>query len=119
LINVEQDARHESVRIEYLADHVDAIPALACWTLEEWGHSFADATFEELVSEFERRTIPHRIPETFVALEGDTIVGTASIVARDMSIRPEKQGYRHKAGPESYAGGRDTGPGQALPVHAR
>ena len=97
MINLEEDAQDfgelsrtdEGLRIEHLADHVDAIPTLASWILEEWGYSFADGTFEELISEFERRTIPHTIPETFVALEGDRCVGTASIVARDMSIRPE------------------------------
>lgn len=89
MINREQNARRGGVRIEHLADHVDAIPTLASWILEEWGHSFADATFQELVSELERRAVPRRIPETFLALEGDRLVGTASIVAQDLPIRPE------------------------------
>ena len=86
---MQRQAHQNHVRIEHLARHTDAIRTVAVWIKKEWEHSFLDATYEELVSELERRTTPHRIPETFVALEGDRLVGTASIVEHDMSTRAE------------------------------
>jgi len=87
-------ANHKKVRIEHLAEHYDAqhhntILTLASWIQGEWGNSFLEATFEELVSELEGRATPHRIPAAFVALDGDRLVGTASIVRHDMSTRSE------------------------------
>ncbi len=99
MMKMQDKANHKKVRIEHLAAHIDAerddaghsaaVLTLASWIQEEWGHSFLEATFEELVSELEERTTRRRIPETFVALEGDRPVGTASIVTHDMSTRSE------------------------------
>ena len=77
------------MRIEHLAEHVTAIPTLALWVQTEWGHLLPDATFETLAAQFEQRTTHHVIPETFVAVENDKVVGMASIVANDMSTRKE------------------------------
>ena len=87
---MQDEANHEEVRIEHLAEHIDAgrtdvVLTVASWIQEEWGHSFLEMTFEELVSELEARTTHCSIPETFVALEDDRLVGTASIVRHDMS----------------------------------
>lgn len=91
---MQDKTNHKPLRIEHLAAHHDTqhhntILTLASWIQEEWGHSFLEATFEELISELEGRATPSRIPETFVALDGDRLVGTASIVNYDMSTRPE------------------------------
>ena len=48
-----------------------------------------DVTFEALVSEFEERTVDHKIPETFVAVKDTKLVGMASIVKHDMSTRKD------------------------------
>jgi len=95
----QDEANHKKVKIEHLAEYIDAahsdaahngaILTLASWIQAEWEHSFLEATFEELVSELEGRATLYRIPETFVALEGDRLVGTASIVKHDMSTRSE------------------------------
>jgi GNAT superfamily N-acetyltransferase len=89
MMNAQNEANQDVVRIEHLAGHEDAIRTVAGWIREEWEHSFLDSTFEELLAELEGRTTPGRIPETFVALAGDRLVGTASIVTQDMSTRPE------------------------------
>ena len=44
---------------------------------------------EDIVAMYEKRTVRGRIPETFVALEGDTVVGAASIIEEDMETRKE------------------------------
>ena len=86
---MQHEAHQNNVRIEHLAGHTDAIRTVAAWIQEEWRHSFLEATYQELLSELEARTTPRRIPETFVALEGDKLVGTASIVKHDMSTRSD------------------------------
>jgi len=94
IIKMQDETNQMKVRIKHLAEHHDAqhhdtILTLASWIQEEWEHTFLEATFEELVSELEGRAAPDRIPGTFVALEGDRLVGTASIVKHDMSTRSE------------------------------
>ena len=86
---MQREAYQNNVRIEHLARHTDAIRTVATWIQTEWQRSFLDATYQELLSELEGRTTPHRVPETFVALDGDRLVGTASIVKHDMSTRSE------------------------------
>lgn len=78
-----------TVRIEHFADHVDTAPTLARWILNEWGYLLPGHTFEDVVAMYEKRTVRGQIPETFVALEGDTVVGAASIIEEDMETRTE------------------------------
>jgi N-acetylglutamate synthase-like GNAT family acetyltransferase len=86
-MEVVDGSQHKKVRIEHLARHSHTILTLASWIRDEWGHSFLEAAFEELIADLKCRTTPHTIPETFVALEGDRLVGTASLVEHDMSTR--------------------------------
>lgn len=77
------------MKIEHLAEHVAVIPALASWVHDEWGHLLPEVTLDDRVAMFERRAAHNQIPQTLIALERDTLVGTASIVADDMSTREE------------------------------
>ncbi|MBN1994656.1 MAG: GNAT family N-acetyltransferase [Anaerolineae bacterium] len=77
------------VRIEHLAEHTMAIPLLAGWAQQEWGHLLPEITFEMIVSTFKKRTLYHHIPETFVAVVGKQLVGMASIDPHDMTTRPD------------------------------
>jgi GNAT superfamily N-acetyltransferase len=49
----------------------------------------ATITPETLAREFEKRMIPGCIPETFVAVEGNTPLGTASLVVHDLAERKD------------------------------
>ena len=75
--------------IDHLAEHVDVIPTLALWILKKWGHLHPGWTLDKLIQSFNEKTHYRQIPETFVAMEDDIPVGTASIVHHDMSIRME------------------------------
>lgn len=79
----------EAIRIEHLAEHPDAIPVLAAWEQQEWGHLLPEATFETFISHFAQRITFHRLPQTFVAVAGPTPVGMASLDPHDMETRPE------------------------------
>jgi N-acetylglutamate synthase-like GNAT family acetyltransferase len=77
------------IKIEHLEKHKEAIPQIAAWLHAQWGHLMPGVAPEDLVSTFWGRLTPHQIPETFVALADGQVVGTASLVAHDMSIRME------------------------------
>lgn len=77
------------LKIEHLAKHRAAIPLVAGWVEQEWGHLLPEATFETFVQSFVERTVPHRLPATWVALIGEQVVGTASLDPHDMTTRPE------------------------------
>ena len=77
------------MRIEHLAEHPHLVPTVALWSKNEWGHLCPDVPYEDYVSSYQKRTVHSTIRETFVALEGDTLLGTASIIEHDMSTRTE------------------------------
>ncbi|MEW5956978.1 MAG: hypothetical protein AB1801_04585 [Chloroflexota bacterium] len=79
----------EAIRIEHLAEHPEAIPVLAAWEQQEWGHLLPEATFKTFISHFAQRITLHRLPQTFVAIAGPTPVGMASLDPHDMETRPE------------------------------
>lgn len=77
------------LKIEHLAKHRVAIPLVAGWVEQEWGHLLPEATFETFIQSFAERTVPHQLPATWVALIGEQVVGTASLDPYDMTTRPE------------------------------
>ena len=77
------------ITIKHLAKHMAVIPTLAMWVQEEWGHLLPDATLGTFISDFEERTTPGQIPETFVAIEDDKPLGMASLIEHDMLTRKD------------------------------
>jgi predicted N-acetyltransferase YhbS len=78
-----------TVRIESLADHPEALPQLAAWHHAEWGFLHPGGTVAEVEAELRGHLDPGRIPVTFVALIGDEVVGSASLIAHDLPERPD------------------------------
>ena len=77
------------MKIVYLADQPQHIPDLAVWLFGEWGHLNAGETLEKRVARLTSHSGRPGIPATLIALEGDTLLGSASLVANDLSTRPE------------------------------
>jgi N-acetylglutamate synthase-like GNAT family acetyltransferase len=77
------------IRVEPLANHRQALPKIVSWVYAEWGHLMPDIPYPNLLSIFRERIFPHRIPTAFIALKGDEIVGTASLVENDLSTRSD------------------------------
>jgi GNAT superfamily N-acetyltransferase len=77
------------VTIEYLADHREFVPTVARWLHAEWGHLRPGETVEDRAARVERECGHCEVPTTFVALEGDQLLGSASLVEHDMATRPE------------------------------
>jgi N-acetylglutamate synthase-like GNAT family acetyltransferase len=77
------------MNIEYLADYPDALPILAEWQHREWGHLRAGDSLEKRRARLEGYSNRDRIPLTVVALDGNEVFGSASLVSHDMETRME------------------------------
>ena len=77
------------MQIEYLADHPEALPILARWLHEEWGHLRPGDSIEARQARLRNFSNRDRIPLTVVALDDGELLGSASLVAHDMETRME------------------------------
>jgi GNAT superfamily N-acetyltransferase len=75
------------VRIEYLADHPELIPILAQWHHQQFSYLDRGVTAAQRESFLGTHANHPQIPTTFVAMAGETLLGSASLLARDMDTR--------------------------------
>jgi len=75
------------VKTVKLNEHPEFIPTLAKWHYTEWSYLHAVDSVERRISELEEEAKSDGIPQTFVAVSGDTLLGSASLIPHDMSIR--------------------------------
>ncbi len=75
--------------IAYLADLAAMVPLLARWHHEQFGYLAPEDSMERHVAALENTLNREKIPLTFVALSDAAPLGSASLVRRDMSTRPE------------------------------
>ena len=78
--------------IAYLFEHPQHIPTLAAWHHAQWGHlnpaKSLEVRLERLQAELATHLAQRTIPTTFIAVEGPRVLGSASLVAHDMDLRP-------------------------------
>lgn len=65
------------------------VSLVAIWIFEAWGHLHRDLTQEQAIERVRAECGQGGVPSIFVAMQGETPVGTASLIADDMSIRRE------------------------------
>ena len=70
-----------AMRIEYLADFPDFLETLARWHHEEWHHLNPGDTVEKRQARMRAHLVKRQIPTTFVALDGDTLLGSACLAS--------------------------------------
>lgn len=75
--------------ISYLADCPEHIPTLATWHDAQWGELNPLNDVAARIERLQTHLQPGTIPTTFVAREGDELLGSASLVVNDLDIRPE------------------------------
>jgi GNAT superfamily N-acetyltransferase len=79
------------MHFELLADRIEAVPIVARWYFDEWGHRVPDSTFEKTCASIEAALDRDRLPLPLLALEGERVVGVAELKPHEMlSIYPEK-----------------------------
>ena len=65
------------------------VSLVAIWIFEAWGHLHPGLTQEQAIERVRAECGQGGVPSIFVAMQGETPVGTASLIADDMSIRRE------------------------------
>jgi GNAT superfamily N-acetyltransferase len=77
------------MEIKKLKDHPEYIPTLAKWHYDQWAYLSPGASLERRISFLASQIESDDIPETFVAVLGNTLLGSASLVPHDMETRME------------------------------
>jgi GNAT superfamily N-acetyltransferase len=75
--------------IDYLTNQLSFIPTLADWHHHQFRHLSPGSTVERCISKLSAQPGGRKIPTTVVAVEGGQPLGSASLVAQDMAIRPD------------------------------
>lgn len=79
----------ENLEIGYLADNQQFLPDLALWLHRQWDHLHPGATLETRTNRLKSYLNKRTVPVAFVAIRDGKPVGTASLIASDMTTRPE------------------------------
>ena len=74
-----------------LADRTDAVPTVARWYFDEWGHAAAGNTFEHTCARINGKLNRNRVPLHVLAIEDDQVFGVAQLKLHEMNIYPEWQ----------------------------
>ena len=81
-----------SLEFTFLADRADAIPIIARWYFDEWGHLVQDNSIERTRDKVEGYLNRDKIPLIIVATNDDVLVGAAQLKYREMAkMFPEKE----------------------------
>ncbi len=104
------------MRIESIADHLDLIDTIAGWHWDEWGGVDPGGSLESWTEGLQQRTNRDRIPTTFVALDGDELLGSVTLVEHDMDTHLEVSPW--VAGVYVRPSARRRGVASALVRHA-
>jgi GNAT superfamily N-acetyltransferase len=106
----------EVIRIESIADYPHLVETIARWHWEEWGHADPAGSLESWTEGLMERTNRDMIPTSYVALDRDELLGSVTLVDRDMSTRPDLSPWL--AGVYVKPERRGQGVGSALVRHA-
>jgi len=74
-----------------LADNEGALPILAGWYFEEWGHLKKGNTLKKIIEKLQDFMNKDKIPLILLASEAGSVVGAAQLKYREMDIYPEKE----------------------------
>ena len=72
------------MHIDSIADHLERVDLIARWYYDEWGHLDPEGSLESWT-----KGLRERIPTTYVALEGETPLGSVTLTEHDMLTRPD------------------------------
>lgn len=80
---------HDAITIERLNADSPHVLDVTQWMFTAWGHLNPEKTLQDAIEETISECGAVGVPSIFVAMQGDMPVGTASLIADDMSIRSE------------------------------
>lgn len=77
------------IEILPLGQRPDCIDQLAQWHFAQWGPINPTSTVERRIARLQGHLEPGRVPQTFIAVDGDRLLGSASLVAADLPSRED------------------------------
>lgn len=77
------------LRVVPLREHPQAIEQLALWHFAQWGPANPVNNVERRIARLQGHLVPGRVPQTFVALDDELLLGSASLVAADLPSRDD------------------------------
>ena len=77
------------MNLEYLGHHTGHIPTLAGWHHEQWSYLNPQRTLEERIERLRSHLGGRRMPTTVVAVEGQSLLGSASLIEHDLPTRTD------------------------------
>jgi GNAT superfamily N-acetyltransferase len=77
------------MRISYFADHPEYLPTLAKWFFREWRDLISEETLEDYTQKLRGHAQRDGVPMGFVAMDGEQLLGSASLVTYDMDGRED------------------------------
>lgn len=75
------------MEIKNLKEHPEYIPTLAKWHHDQWIDLNPGGSIEQRISSYASQMESDEIPKTVVAVSGNTLLGSASLVPHDMDTR--------------------------------
>ena len=79
------------MKIKLLAEHPSAIPTIARWYFDEWGHIDPTNSYEKTCERIQSKLNTDILPLHLIALneENNELLGVAQLKIREMDIYPE------------------------------
>ncbi|RJP17695.1 MAG: N-acetyltransferase [Candidatus Abyssobacteria bacterium SURF_5] len=77
------------MEIVLLKERTEFIPTLAAWHHQEWAYLHDHDSVERRIAEFQEELQANGIPRTFVAISGNGVIGSASLLPQDMDTRTD------------------------------
>ena len=79
------------MQFEFLADCPEAIPQIASWYFEQWGHRLEDSSPGDIESKLRGSLNRDQLPLLILAIQNEEVMGVAELKFREMDIYPEKE----------------------------
>jgi N-acetylglutamate synthase-like GNAT family acetyltransferase len=77
------------MKIDYLVDHPEFIAELADLHYAEWHYLNPDETLEQKLDYLKSNSGRQGVPSFVIAVEGNELIGSASLIAHDMDDRAD------------------------------
>lgn len=77
------------MQVDSIMNHPDLVETVAWWQWGEWGHLDPTDSLTARIASLYYQTQHPGIPTTFIAMDGDEPLGSASLTAHDMETHPE------------------------------
>lgn len=78
-----------AMNLEYLEHHARHIPALARWHHDQWSYLNPQRTLAERAERLQTHLGGRQMPTTVVAIDGDSLLGSASLIDSDLPTRTD------------------------------